>query len=154
MDDRIDDAMRNLDNIERKQTYSDQNRAQLLTIHAVTGVLTGLLIIAEGAPRAFRELVSPSQFAAVELGAAPILGGLLLAVGVFAGRVALLEAIGISLILVWDLGMVCLFAWSWIQIPDAALYPVSIYMQFFLLMAVHLGTALLYMRSEARGGRG
>lgn len=142
MKDALDRAEESLNRLARRQRYDERNRLALLAVHGYIGIFTGAMIWIGGGPTTWALLVGSDDKDWI-LGAPAVIGGLTLLVGLYAGRSLMIEAVGMVVMLAWDLTMVYLFVFL---SPNK--YPTSLYLGLALLMSIHLGTLIAYAREE------
>jgi hypothetical protein len=135
-----------------RQTYDEQNRLALLMIHGLGGLATTFLM--------FRDHLSVTQQVlmgewAMPFNVLPGLGGAILLLGLAWGRRLLLEGVGMAILLAWDFGMVRMFVEASQRFPHdhdprtvSTLYPLSIYGQLGMLLAVHAWTLVRLVARE------
>lgn len=138
MHDPFDRAEEALVSLEQRTLYDEKNRLELLGVHGVKGLLLGPLLYNFGGPDAWNLVFG--AHAIVWLAAPAFFGGLLLLLGLAWNRNILLEAVGMILLLVWDLLMVYVLA-NRGQVP----YVLVIYGAFAALMCIHLRTLTRYL---------
>lgn len=130
--------------LEQRSRYDESNRIALLVIHGVMGVVVGFLMMAYGAPDAWRQVVGPDRDWMLALPAA--IGGFLLLGGLLVfNRNMLLESIGMTLILIWDCVMVFI-----LQKFGLNPYAVAVYASMAALMGVHVFTLIRYLATRER----
>lgn len=150
-EDRYSEAEQALNRLAERAAYDERNRLALLLVHALTGILAGLLITLDREPASWLDLVGPGH--AWWLGAPPIVGGILLAAGLamrrtprIGERIRLVtEAIGMTGIMAWDAAMIYVIG----RAGDAA-YPVAVYAGLAGLMSVHMVTLGAYIVRRSR----
>lgn len=152
--DRLDLAA---DRLERRQRYAEDNRLALLTIHGLMGVVIGFLLVIDGTAQSLQRLFHDSEVALAPLTFGPSLGGCVLLLGLMLRRNLALEAIGMSMMLMWDITMaVCFGVIAFLASRDgdpltsASSYPVGVYLGIAALMATHLVTLIQLLREEDR----
>lgn len=145
---------------QQQFVWAQQNRHGLLRIHAWGGITIGVAMLFYGTASSFETVLGLwSRWA---LGGAGILGGLLVAWGLSrTPRHIRTEGAGMSILALWDLGIMASFAvtlWTnpptlvmpWEPLPaDASrVYPIFVYGTLFALLALHVWTlkALITMR--------
>ena len=125
--------------LELRTRYDERNRLALLSIHGVMGVVVGWLMLRYGTPDAWAQAVGEGRDWILATPA--LLGGtLLLAALYLLGRNLLIEAVGMSLILAWDVTMVVILYRFGLN-P----YAVAVYVTMAALMCIHIGTLALYV---------
>lgn len=133
--------------------WESANRRGLLVVHAMVGLLAGLLILFNGTARSFE---GADPWGRPVIGGLAISGGVVLLTGLLRRRRVMgLEVTGLVLLACWDLimgaGFVIAaqsageiaFTWPWAAITDPSsprLYPIVLYVGLFLMMCVHLVT--------------
>lgn len=138
MHDPFDRAEEALVSLEQRTLYDEKNRLELLGVHGVKGLLLGPLLYNFGGPDAWNIMFGAQSI--IFLAAPAFFGGLLLLLGLAWNRNILLEAIGMILLLVWDLLMLTVL-WEAGQVP----YVVVIYGAFAALMCIHIKTLARYL---------
>lgn len=137
------------------QEWEQTNRLGLLLVHALVGLIAGLLMLFNGTNATFDrygEWVRPTT------GALAFVGGALLAAGLARRSVSVrLEVVGLALLSLWALVMTAGFAgavaragdpviaWPWEAlgtVPPERLYPIAIYGGLALMTVLHFCTAL------------
>lgn len=137
-------AERALMSLEQRTKYDERNRLALLAIHGVMGVVVGWLMLRYGTPDAWIQAAGEGRD--WMLATPALLGGsLLLAALYLLKRNLLLEAVGMLLILAWDLVMVVI-----LQRFGLNPYAVAVYVTMAALMCVHVGTLALYVWARKR----
>lgn len=145
---KLDRAEQSLSNLVLRQRYDETNRLTLLIMHGVGALIVGMLLAISEPPAAWRTLVPNDSFDWI-LWIPALTGGLFLLSGLWNHRNLYLELLGMSLIFIWDVMMVVIFAKNAAQIgTNAALYPISVYFTFASLMGVHIKTVITYMRRK------
>ena len=142
--------------LEKRQRYSERNRLALLGAHGVGLVLAAALLAVDDPARAVISLFGSYADAFNVL---PGIGGVLLLAGLMLGRRMALEAAGMFIGLLWDVGMIAAFTYQATQEPyitatpvPASTYPIAVYGTLAALMGIHLYT-LVKIISDDRGGR-
>lgn len=129
------------------------NRLGLLLVHALIGVLAGLLILFNGTAATFDRY---GDWVRLTTGGLAFLGGTVLAAGLARGAASVvLEMVGLAILAVWALSMAGGFAltslsagmlivdWPWhafADLSDERLYPIALYLGLFLMTSLHLWT--------------
>lgn len=132
-------AEKALVSLDKRTHYDERNRLALLCVHGVMGLVVGWLIAAYGAPEAWVNRFGHGT--ELWLAAPAFWGGLTLLAALFLfDRHLILEAVGMALILVWDLFM------AWILF-DLGLnpYAVAVYLGLGALMCIHVYTLGMYV---------
>lgn len=141
------------DRLEDRFTWEQANRLGLLRVHAIVGILGGIQILLYGGPSNLEE--SLGVWTRPALGVLAVVGGTILALGLARRpRDIGLEAVGLSLVGLWDLAMTLGLAWTRIEQGEYAPipltqaldptyvrpYPVTVYAGLFALICIHLWT--------------
>lgn len=143
-------------------TYERANRLGLLWVHGVVAVMAGLQMILWGTATAIEALFGPdSRFT---MGPLAFIGGAVLLLGLtrHPRRSIPMEAIGLSVIALWDLMMTAGLAYArWHQHDFHVLaiterqpqgyvsaYPMAVYGGMFALLAIHLWTLRILRRDK------
>lgn len=146
-----DDALNKLEQdvvyLENKSEYLNRNREDLLVTHGWIGVGVGTAIIIWGGPDPFNPILTSALWKLL-LGAVPLLGGVLLLSGLWLNRFLLLEAIGMTFLLIWDLWMVAGFTIVMLFYGYNTFYPLVIYGGFSRFMYVHLKTLYKFIDGD------
>ena len=144
-----------------RNIWENSNRIGLLRVHAAVSILGGAQILLYGGPANIEGSVGVWTRAA--LGFLAIIGGIVLSYGLAQRpRHIRLEAVGLSVIGLWDFTMACGMAYSRIAqgtyspVPLTHLlpaeyvrpYPVTVYLGLFALICIHLWT----LRRMAKAG--
>ena len=141
--------------MEKRQRYSERNRLALLVTHGVGLVLAAILLAVDGPARAVTNLFGGYDTA---FNALPAVGGTLLLLGLSLGRRMSLEAAGMTIGLIWDVGMIAAFSYQATQgayLPSspipATTYPIAVYGTLAALMGIHLYTLVAIIRDDREG---
>lgn len=153
--------------VAQEAVWESSNRRGLLWVHAVVGLLAGAQMLAFGSASNIEALVG--VWSRTALGALGIVGGLVLAIGVYRRtrhRPHWLEteAVGLALLGIWDALMCAGMVASRLAFGDFSLrpldeplpppgtyalpYPIAVYGGLFALIVVHLWT----LRRFKKGG--
>lgn len=127
--------------LEQRTQYDEKNRLELLSVHALKGLLVGPLILKDGGPDAWNILFGNDTL--FFLAAPAFFGGLLLMIGLLWNRNILLEAVGMALMLVWDGLMLYTLGRA-----GLTTYVLVVYGAMMLLMLVHAKTLFNYIRAR------
>lgn len=138
--------------LEYKERYASRNRLSLLLIHGIASMIIGYNILKYGPPTSFMGL-NPSGFADIALGLSPLIGGFTLVVGLIFGRFMILEGIGITFILIWDLWMTSGFYLAYDKgvLVGNNPYPIYIYAALSGFMVIHTITFYKFLSGEPNG---
>lgn len=150
MNEDLDKVITSIEQLETKNSYNEKNRSQLLVIHAFIGMGVGVCILWLGGPESFSGLVTEPHTKFL-LGAVPLVGGAILFLGLVLGRKLVLESLGMTLLLIWDLWMGYGFIWALANVGGANPYPLVIYGGFAAFMCVHLGTLYKFIDGKTSG---
>lgn len=147
--------------------YEQGNRLGLLWIHALVAITAGLQQLLWGTATQIEELFGPR--AREFHGPLAMVGGMVLVLGLTRKpyRSVRLEAIGLSLIALWDGTMTAGLAWARIHQDDyrvipfgqplpphyASAYPISVYSGLLALLVVHLWTLRRFRKHGFNGAR-
>lgn len=148
MNDDLDKVISSIENLEYKSKYNSKNRFQLLFVHSMVGIGAGGLLIVNGYPVTFQGVLSNS-YMEFFIGFVPFMGGLFLLIGLLLNRHLLLEAVGMALLLIWDLWMVYCIWWTTENVPNTVYYPLFVYGGLAAFMCVHLGTLYKFVDRRA-----
>ena len=134
--------------------WEQTNRLGLLLLHALIGLLAGLLILFNGTAEAFGQYGDRMRLIT---GGLAFVGGAVLAAGLaWRSTTSVLEMFGLAILALWSLVMagglilvslgsgVLSIDWPWkafSTIPSERLYPIAIYLGLFLMTSLHLWTA-------------
>ncbi len=134
--------------------WETTNRLGLLLLHALIGLVAGLLILFNGTAAPFDRY---GDWVRLATGGLSFVGGAVLAVGLARRATSMvLEVVGLALLALWALLMggglllislsqgVLVIDWPWdsfSSLPTQRLYPIAILMGLFLMTALHLWTA-------------
>lgn len=138
-----DAAEASLDALASRQLYDEKNRLALLSIHGWMGVLSGFLILRAGSPVAWQLFAGKGSDWMLAFPA--FLGGTVLLMGLYLGRRLAAEAVGMALMLCWDLVMTFIFTRQALVEQSVTLYPTAVYAGLAALMFVHLRTLVRYL---------
>lgn len=154
--------------IAKRDRYNSRNRRALLVIHGVMGVSVGILLFTGGSAQSMIDVFGEGSPVLWLLNLSSLCGGLVLLAGVFIRQrrpgildrlSTLLEAVGMTVMLLWDAGMAVTLgvaahkaATDGDPLTHTAAYPVAVYTGLAALMAVHLLT-LLELISDSRSQR-
>lgn len=130
-----------------REKYSERNRLSLLVIHSIGSIIIGYLVITWGGPESFNPMIS-SEFAKLMLGVVPLVGGIALGGGLVFKRHAPSEALGMALILLWDIWMALGFIYGYTNNLTASPYPIIVYGILSGLMVIHLYTLYKYTNED------
>lgn len=133
--------------LEHKNEYLNRNREDLLSTHGWIGVGVGIAIMIWGGPDPFNPIIT-SDIWKLLFGAVPFVGGLLLLSGLWFNRLLLLEAIGMTFLLIWDLWMVAGFAIVMIYYGYNTIYPLVLYIGLTRFMYIHLKTLYKFIDGD------
>lgn len=144
--------------LEQRQRYSEKNRIALLATHGVGLIIVGVLLAVDPPARAVAALYGDATWA---FNAIPTLAGAVLLIGLTTGRRIVLEACGMLMGLLWDLGMIAAFVLHALNPPPPepvvvpiSTYPIAVYGTLAVLMGVHLFTLVTILRDGKAGIRG
>lgn len=154
--DRLEQIANNL--LWRSQ-YEEENRLELLFVHAFIGIGAGVLMIIDGVPSRVVEIVGAQEAVVYPLAVLPCVGGLTLLFGLLYKRRLLVEWSGMAMIMLWDTLMgSSLFLVNWLAAMDSSpetvstMYPVAVYMGLAALMRVHLKTLRKFRKLAMKTG--
>lgn len=132
-------AEKALVSLDKRTHYDERNRLALLCVHGVMGVVVGYLMAAYGTPDAWIMRFGPDND--LWLAGPAFCGGLILLSSLFIfDRHLVGEAIGMAMILAWDLGMAYIL-WDFGLNP----YAVAVYVGMGALMCIHVYTLAMYV---------
>lgn len=134
--------------------WEQTNRLGLLLVHALIGLLAGLLILFNGTAATFDQY---GDWMRLTTGGLAFVGGTVLAAGLAVRSAAIaLELVGLAILALWALTMaggfvlasldagVLIIDWPWrsfSDMPSERLYPIALYLGLFLMTSLHLWTA-------------
>lgn len=134
--------------------WEQTNRLGLLLVHALIGLIAGLLILFNGTAAAFDQYGDGVRLLT---GGLAFVGGAVLAAGLALRSTSIVtEMAGLAILALWALAMAGGFAmasleagpliieWPWhafAQMPTERLYPIALYIGLFLMTSLHLWTA-------------
>ena len=140
--------------VSAQAAWENTNRIGLLWVHAIVGVFVGVAILSQGTAASLETILGP--WARPVTGWMPLLGGLLLADGLRSRpRDVRMEALGLLLLLLWDLIMTVGFFVAFatvLGLPTSRLYPVPVYAGYAALITVHLWTLRKVLRIRRQQG--
>lgn len=154
---------RRAEDTQNRSDYETQNRLSLLWVHAVVALLAGVQMLLYGTATQFEALFGPQS--RLLMGPLALVGGVALVWGLTRKpRRIGSEALGLSLVALWDLAMTLGLAYARIHQDKWAVisphedlplgyvpaYPVTVYAGMFVLLVVHLWT-LRVMRRRGVG---
>lgn len=129
--------------LNAKRQWERDNRIALLWVHAEVGLIAGFLMLTYGTASVFHGWWGEPA-ARLVTGIPPILGGLILAAGLYRRPRAIpWEVVGLCIMALWDLGMSLGLAYALRHGPPGVHsipYPVVIYGGYFQILSVHLWT--------------
>lgn len=152
-------------NLARRVVWEQGNRIGLLRVHAVVGVLAGAQMLAFGGPTQLEALFGPPV--RIILGTIGLVGGAILFSGLeTTPRSIYREALGLTVLGLWDLVMTLGLAWArlhstsfglnWPSVPEpspatgyVAPYPIAVYGGLFALIVIHLATLHKFRKHHA-----
>lgn len=144
------------ESLARRVIWEQGNRIGLLRCHATVGVLAGAQMLAFGSAATLEALAG--VWVRSFLGVLGVIGGLILFWGLHRSpRSITLEALGLTLLGLWDLVMTLGLAWAryhstsfglkwpWVHLPPPEAgfvvpYPVAVYGGLFALICIHMWT--------------
>lgn len=149
--------------LARRVTWEQGNRIGLLRVHAITGIVAGVQILAFGGPTQLEHMPG-ARFAQ---GMCGLIGGLLLWVSLHRRPRSITgEALGLLVLGLWDLTFVVGLTyarlhstafglgWPWDEPPPGASgyvppYPIAVYAGMFGLICIHLYTLRTFVKHKA-----
>lgn len=158
--DRIEGAAENL---ARRVIWEQGNRIGLLRVHVAVGILTGGQMLAFGSAATLEALFGPAI--RIFLGVLGMTGGIILLIGLEKRpRSIVMEALGLTLLGLWDLTMTVGLAWArihstsfglkwpWVPLPPPEAgfvtpYPATVYAGLGALITIHLWTLRKFKRA-------
>lgn len=136
------------------QEWEQTNRLGLLLLHALIGLVAGLLILFNGTAPTFDQW---GDWVRLLTGGLAFVGGAVLAAGLVLRSTSIgTEMVGLVILTLWALTMAAGFVlaslgagalvidWPWRSFPQLQaerLYPIAIYVGLFLMTSLHLWTA-------------
>lgn len=146
----------------RRIAYERGNRLSLLWIHGIVGSLAGIQQLLYGSATQIETVTGPH--ARLVMGPLAFVGGVILILGLTRTprRSIPMEAVGLTLIALWDLSMTCGLLYARLHqnefhripfgqpLPQGYVpaYPVAVYAGMFGLLVVHLWTLRLLRRDK------
>ncbi|GEP40406.1 hypothetical protein NPS01_40690 [Nocardioides psychrotolerans] len=134
--------------------WEQANRLGMLLLHALIGLMAGLLILFNGTAATFDQY---GDWMRLTTGGLAFVGGAVLVAGLaWRSTSILLEMVGLTILALWTLTMaggfvlaslsagVLIIEWPWhafSDMPAERLYPIVLYLGLFLMTSLHLWTA-------------
>lgn len=136
------------------QEWETTNRLGVLLLHALIGLIAGLLILFNGTATSFDQWGDGVRLLT---GGLAFVGGAVLAAGLALRSTSIVtEMVGLAILSLWALSMAGGFVlaslsagevvidWPWhafTEMPTERLYPIALYVGLFLMTSLHLWTA-------------